>query len=65
MPRLDVLFRDQSIEVGGVCRVVSSGDRVRLVGEGGEEVAARDTAEVVSVQAVGEPDDRARPQRSD
>lgn len=65
MPRFKVIFRDQSIEVREADRVVTSGDRVRLVDEGGEEVAAWDTGEVVSIQEVEEPDDRAQPQWSD
>jgi hypothetical protein len=65
MPRFKVIFRDQSIEVREADRVVTSGDRVRLVDGGGEEVAAWDTAEVVSIQEVEEPDDRAQPQWSD
>lgn len=65
MPRFKVIFRDRSIEVHQADRVVTSGDRVRLVDEGGEEVAAWDAAEVDSIQEVEEPDDRAQPQWSD
>ena len=65
MTRFKVIFRDRSIEVHQADRVVTSGNRVRLGDEGGEEVAAWDAGEVDSIQEVEEPDDRAQPQWSD
>lgn len=65
MPRFKVIFRDQSIEVFRADRVVTSGDRVRLVDRGGGEVAAWDAGEVTSIQEVEEPGDRAEPRWSD
>jgi hypothetical protein len=65
MPRFKVIFRDRRIEVFQADRVDTSGDRVRLVDEGGEEVAAWDAGEVASIQEVEEPSDRSEPQWSD
>jgi len=65
MPRFKVIFRDQSIEVFQADRVVTSGERVRLVGEGGGEVAGWDAAEVTSIQEVEESGERPEPRWSD
>mgnify|MGYP006277671029 CR=1 FL=1 len=65
MPRFKVIFADRSMEVLQAARVEASGGQVRLVGEGGEEVAAWDAGEIDSIQEVDEPDDRAEPQWSD
>lgn len=65
MTRFKVIFADRSIEVRRAARVEKAGDRVRLVGEGGEEVAAWDADEIDSIQEVTEPEDRAQPQWSD
>ncbi len=64
MPRFKVIFRDRSMEVRRAARVETAGDRVRLLDEGGEEVAAWDADEVRSIQEVEEPDDRAEPRWS-
>lgn len=65
MTRLKVIFRDRSMEVRQAARVETADGRVRLVGEGGEEVAAWDADEIDSIQEVEEPEDRAQPQWSD
>lgn len=65
MPRLKVIFRDRRIEVREAARVVETGGRVRLLDEGGDEVAAWDADEVSSVQEVEERGDRSQPQWSE
>jgi len=65
MTRFKVIFADRSMEVRQAARVETAGGRVRLVGEGGEEVAAWDADEIESIQEVDEPEDRAQPQWSD
>lgn len=65
MTRFKVIFRDRSMEVRQAARVETAAGRVRLVGEGGEEVAAWDADEIDSIQEVEEPEDRAQPQWSD
>lgn len=65
MPRFKVIFRDQSIEVYQADRVVAAGERVRLMDEGGAEVAAWGATEVTSIQEVEEPGERAQPRWSD
>lgn len=65
MTRFKVIFADRSMEVRQAARVETSAGRVRLVGEGGEEVAAWDADEIDSIQEVTEPEDRAEPQWSD
>lgn len=64
MTRFKVIFRDRSMEIRQAARVVESGDRVRLVDEAGEEVAAWDAGEIRSIQEVEERDDRSEPQWS-
>jgi hypothetical protein len=64
MTRFKVIFRDRSIQIFQADRVVTSGDRVRLVDEEGEEVASWDGEAVASIQEVEEPDERAEPQWS-
>ena len=65
MTRFKVIFADRSMEVHQAARVEAAGGQVRLLGEGGEEVAAWDAGEIDSVQEVTEPEDRAEPQWSD
>lgn len=64
MTRFKVIFRDRSMEIRQAARVVESGDRVRLVDEAGEEVAAWDAGEIRSIQEVEERDDRSEPRWS-
>lgn len=64
MTRFKVIFRDRSMEIHQAARVDRAGERVRLVDDGGDEVAAWDADEVRSIQEVEERDDRSEPQWS-
>jgi hypothetical protein len=64
MTRFKVIFRDRSMEIHRAARVEQAGDRVRLVDDAGDEVAAWDAGEVRSIQEVEERDDRSEPQWS-